>query len=85
MVGHQHVGVQLRLGFPQRLAGPMQAGSKVLLREEARRAVVAALHDVQRQADEVDAGAAGHGQIIAQENNSTLAPLVPGPFSPLRL
>jgi hypothetical protein len=49
---------------------------KVLLREEARRAVVAALHDVQRQAVEVDAGAAGHGQIIAQENNSTLAPLV---------
>ena len=48
---------------------------EVLHREEARFTIVATLHDVQRQAVEVDAGAARHGQFIAGENNSTLAPL----------
>jgi hypothetical protein len=48
---------------------------EVLLGEEARRAVVAALHDVQRQAVKVDAGPAGHGQVTSPEHNSTLAPL----------
>jgi hypothetical protein len=50
----------------------VQVGVEILLREEARRAVVAALHDVQRQPVEVNAGAAGHGQVMAPENTSTL-------------
>jgi hypothetical protein len=75
VIGHQYVGAQLHHGFPQRLADPMQSGVKVLLREEARREFVAALHDVQRQAVEADTGAARHGQAMAPESNSTLTPL----------
>lgn len=75
MVGHQHVGMQLRLGSLERFAEPVQVGMEVLLRKEARFTIVTTLHDVQRQAVEVDAGAARHGQFIAGENNSTLAPL----------
>jgi hypothetical protein len=38
----------------------------ILFAEEARFAVVPALHDVQRYAIEMDAGAAGHATIIAK-------------------
>ena len=43
-------------------AQPVQVGVVILFSEEAGFAVVAALHDMQRDAIEVDAGAAGHGR-----------------------
>jgi len=48
----------VRLG--QGVFEPVQVGVVVLFGEEAGFTVVAALHDVQRLAVEVDAGAAGH-------------------------
>jgi hypothetical protein len=47
----------------------------VFLRKETRLAVVPALHDVQRYAIEVNAGAAGHGRSLPQ-SNSSLAPFI---------
>jgi hypothetical protein len=61
MVGHQHVGVHPTALAHQCLVQPTEVGTPVLVVEEARRAVVAALHDVQRQAVDMDACAAGHG------------------------
>jgi hypothetical protein len=40
---------------------PTKVGTPVLVAEEARRAVVAALYDARRQAVVMDACAAGHG------------------------
>jgi hypothetical protein len=39
----------------------VEVGTPVLVVEQARRAAVVALHDVQRQAVDMDAWAAGHG------------------------
>jgi hypothetical protein len=61
MVGHQQVGVQPAALAHHCLVQPTEVGTPVLVAEEARRAVVAALHDVQRQAVDMDAYAAGHG------------------------
>ena len=60
VVGHQRIGVQPAAALAQRLAEPVAVGVVVLLGEKAGLAIVAALHDVQRHAIEVDAGAAGH-------------------------
>jgi hypothetical protein len=46
--------------FVQRFAQPVQVGVIVLFGKEAGLAVVTALHDVQRDSINVDAGAAGH-------------------------
>jgi hypothetical protein len=48
MVGHQHAGVQPAALAHQCLVQPTEVGTPVVVVEEARRAVVAALHDVQR-------------------------------------
>ena len=59
-IGHQYVGVQKTLMVGESLAQPMQVGLVVFLPEEAGFAVVAALHDVQRNLVKLDAGAARH-------------------------
>ena len=70
MVGHQHVGVKLAVRLFQRFTEPVQAGEIVCFGEEVRFAVVAALHEVQRDVVEVDAGR--HvGRLV--ENKFTLA------------
>jgi hypothetical protein len=48
MVGHQQFGVHPTALAHQCLLQPTEVGTPVLVVEEARRAVVAALHDVQR-------------------------------------
>jgi hypothetical protein len=48
VVGHQHVGVHPTALAHQCLVQPTKVGTPVLVAEEARPAVVAALHDVQR-------------------------------------
>ena len=66
MIGHQHIGVQRGVELGERLAQPEQITALVFLAEEARFAIMAALHDVQRDAIEVDAWAAGHVGILTQ-------------------
>ena len=61
VIGHQYIGVQRAICFLQRFAEPMEVALVVLLREKARLAIVAPLDDVEGNAIEVDAGAAGHG------------------------
>jgi hypothetical protein len=65
MIGHQHVGMQLAPLTRQRLTQPAEVGGSVLVFEKARRPVVAALDNVQRQAVDVDARATRHGGILA--------------------
>jgi hypothetical protein len=65
VVGHQHVGVQRALGLAERFPQPMQVVAVILLAEETGLAIVAALHNVQRNAIEMDTGAAGHGRTLA--------------------
>ena len=62
MVCHQGVGVKHAPLFLQGFAQPVEVGLVVLFSEEARFAVMPALHDVQGYSVEVDAGASGHGQ-----------------------
>ncbi len=60
MVGHQRVGVKRALLFLQGFPQPVEVGLIIFFAKEARFAVVPALHDVQRYAIKMDAGAAGH-------------------------
>jgi len=66
VVGHQDIGVQGAMFFVQGFVKPVQVGVVVLFGEEARLAVVTALHDVQRDVVEVDSGAAWHKQTLLQ-------------------
>jgi len=68
------------VGLVQRLAQPVQVTQVIVFAEKTRFAVVAALHDVQRYAVEVDARAAGHAGMLV------LAPgkVEPGPFNSLK-
>ena len=56
----------------QRFVQPVQVGVVVLFGEEAGLAVVAALHDVQRDCVYEDAGAAGHGRTLGNLYKSKL-------------
>ena len=60
VVGHQRVGVQRNLLAQQCFTEPVQVALVVLFAEEACFAVMTPLHDMQRQAIEVDAWATGH-------------------------
>lgn len=60
VVRHQHLSVQCAFRFSQRLAQPVQVAAVVILGEEARLAVMTALHDVQGNAIQVNAATAGH-------------------------
>ena len=53
MIRHQHVGVQVAVLRAQRLVEPVKMGLVVLRGKAAGRALVAALHDVQRESDEM--------------------------------
>ena len=64
MIGHQHVRVDPHPKARGVAAQPVEVGGVVVVAEEAGRAVVAALDDMQRQAGEGDAGAAGHGASV---------------------
>lgn len=59
VVAHQGVGVQCAMFFVQGSVKPVQVGVVILFGKEAGLAVVAALHDVQRDVVEVDAGEGG--------------------------
>ena len=69
VVGHQRAGVKRAPLFLQRFDQPVEAGLIILFAKEARFAVVPALHDVQRYAIKMDAGAAEHAAIIIAEQN----------------
>lgn len=62
VVRHQRVGMKRAPLFLQGFAQPVEVGLVVLFPEEARFAVMPALHDVQGNSVEMDAGASGHGQ-----------------------
>ena len=66
MVVHQHVGVQPAVAGQQGFTQQLAIAGAVLVVQEARQAVVAALHDVLRDAGEVDAGVSGHGGSLAR-------------------
>jgi hypothetical protein len=53
------------LGLPERFAQPVEVAAVIFLAEEARFAIVAALHDVQRDTVKMDARAAGHVRTLA--------------------
>jgi hypothetical protein len=77
VIGHQDVGVEFAFGFTERLTYPVQVPEVVLFAEEEGFAVVPALHDVQRHAIKVNAGAAGHECMLARKY------IEPGPFNPM--
>ncbi len=60
VVVHEDVRVQLAAGGEQCLAPELPLAAAVIVIEEAGQASVAALHDVLRNAGEVDAGLARH-------------------------
>ncbi len=66
MVGHQHIRVQFTARGFQRLTEPVPIAQVVVLAEEARIAVVPALHDVQRYVGEMDSWAARQLGILAK-------------------
>ena len=69
MIGHQCIGVQVTGFFLKGFTQPVQVGVVVLFREEARLAIVAALHDMQRYAIDMDAGSARHALTLLQVGN----------------
>ena len=82
VVVHQHVGVQLALAGEQGFTQQLQIAGAVGVVEETGQAVVAALHDVLRDARQVDAGLAGHagriGTAAPSGYQGTFATLVSG-------
>lgn len=73
VIGHQCIGVQGAAVLAERLVQPVQIGEVVLFGKEAGRTVVAALHNVQGNAVEVNARAPGHDGIVARRSKA-------GPF-----
>jgi hypothetical protein len=67
VIGHQHIGVQRALGLAQRFSQPMQVAAVVFLAEKARLAVVAALHDVERNSIKLDTRTSGHEIMLARK------------------
>ena len=59
MIGHQCIGMKLTFVVCQRFTQPLQEAGVVLLTKEAWLAVVPALHDVERDTIELDAGLPG--------------------------
>jgi hypothetical protein len=68
MVGHQHVSVELAVGFLLGEAELMQVAEVVLFGKKARFAIMAALHDVQGDVVEVGTWAAGHTVMLPEFN-----------------
>lgn len=62
VVVHQHVGVQLAAGRKQCFAQQLAITGTVFIVQEAGQAVVAALHDMLRDAGQVEAWKAGHAR-----------------------
>lgn len=62
MVSHQGVGMERAVLFVQGFAQPVEIGQVILLAKETGLAVVASLHDVQRNTIKMDAWATGHRQ-----------------------
>jgi hypothetical protein len=60
VIVHQHAGVQAAAGCQKRLPQQMEMACTVGLIEEARKAIVAALNDVLRNAGKVEARLTGH-------------------------
>ena len=60
MIGHQRVGMQLTFVVYQRFTQPVQVAGIVALAKEAWLAVVSALHDVERDTIDLDAGTPGN-------------------------
>lgn len=60
MVVHQYIGMQLATCGVQGFMQQVQVAQSVAIIQKARQAVVRALHDVLRDAREVDAGKSGH-------------------------
>ncbi len=67
VMGHQHIGMQRALGVAQRFSPPMQVAAVVFLAEKTRFAVVAALHDVERNSIKLDTRASGHEIMLARK------------------
>ena len=65
VVVHQHVGVQAAAGGVQCFAQQLAIARAVFVVQEAGQAIVAALHDVLRDAGQVEAWEAGHARRIA--------------------
>ena len=63
------IGVQRAFGLDKRFTESMKIAVEILLAEEARLAIVAALHDVERDFVEVNSGAAWHVSIIRWKLN----------------
>ena len=68
MIAHQRVGMKLAFVVIERFAQPVQVAGVVVLAKEARLAVVPAQDDVERDTIELNAGAAGHGRRVSQNN-----------------
>jgi hypothetical protein len=64
VIGHQYVGVQRAFGLAQCLAQSMQVAAVIFFGKETRLAIVTTLHDVERNAIEVDPRAAGHSSML---------------------
>jgi hypothetical protein len=65
VIGHQDVCVKGAIVLNQGFLQPMEIAEIIFLSKKARLAIVATLHEVQRDSIEVDTGAAGHGATLA--------------------
>jgi hypothetical protein len=66
VVVHEHVRVRLAAGGPQRVVQEVAVARAVSVVENAGQAVVAALHDMLRDARKVETGEAGHARRIGR-------------------
>lgn len=64
VVVHQHPAMQLATGVVQGIGQQVQVGAAVQVIQEAGQAVVAALHDVLRDAVQIEAGLSGHTRSV---------------------
>ena len=67
-MGAVDVGVQRAFGFRQGFAQPVEIAQVIIFAEEAGLSIMATLDDVQRNAIKLNAGAAGHDFMLAQNN-----------------
>ena len=66
VVVHQPMGVQLHAGRRQRFPQQVEIVQPVAVIEEARQAVVSTLHDVLRNARQIESRCAAHADSIAR-------------------
>lgn len=65
VVVHQHVGMQATAGGVQRFPQQLAIAGAIFVVQEAGQAIVAALHDVLRDAGQVEAWESGHARMVA--------------------